>query len=327
MDNKDPTVSFSTLTSIRDNAITNWYTFPWSELVQLLTTQGHLVTENKDIALISPWTYKTLDEDFTPRKTDEGELWTIDGKPVVARLAENVKATTMLFFDFDGDTSISQAADIFKQYTYLGYTSYSHMSPSKERKDCFRVIVPLAQPITAQQLVDRRKAIYAQFAGVDKSCFSLARSFYIPSTAPERKHLTQLWKNDGELFDVLTYSPEVYIPPTHSPVVFREVSQNRIIESLKKIHLGFEPDWFKVACTMAANGYTYEQFCEVTIGHLMTNKDSNQCADKWKHALKTVQRGNSTSIGYLVNLCKQHGTWNPVNDARNNMKTTIRSAA
>lgn len=59
MPNTYDEVSFSMLTNIHDNSITNWYTLKWAELADMLEEQGHLVTQNKDVALISPWTYKT----------------------------------------------------------------------------------------------------------------------------------------------------------------------------------------------------------------------------------------------------------------------------
>lgn len=72
-------VSFSMLTNIHDNSITNWYTLKWAELADMLEEQGHLVTQNKDVALISPWTYKTRTQDFEPARTSDQKLWLIDG--------------------------------------------------------------------------------------------------------------------------------------------------------------------------------------------------------------------------------------------------------
>ena len=212
-------------------------------------------------------------------------------------------------FDFDGTITTAEAKHLFAPYTYLGYTSYSHRSESKNGADCFRVVVPLAQFVSAKDLADRRNAIYAEFQGVDKSCMSLARSFYIPSTKPERKTVAYMWRNEGKLFDVLDYAPNVYVPPIYSPVVHQSVDQEVVVEALKNVFLGNEPEWFMVAVAMHSNDFSFEQFVDVTVGHLMNSKDRRDCERKWKSADVAIRRGQSISVGYLVNLCKKHGTW------------------
>lgn len=302
-------VSFSTVRGRFDNTIQNWYDLEWTELVDLMHSQGHIKTENKDVLLISPWKYKTTDDNFKPALTSDGDPLLIDDKPVVGRLADNVIGTNMLMFDFDGTISVSHAKALFRPYTHIGYTSYSHMSSAKMNADCFRIVVPLAQLISAEEIVKRRKAIYAAFAGIDTSCLSLARSFYVASTAPERQHLAHMWFNEGELLDAFDYDAETYIPPLHSPAIVRDADHDKILSALKNVHLGHEPEWFSVAVAMASNGFTYEQFCDVSIGHLMHSKDIKDCEKKWKGALKRVGNGYTTSVGYLINLCKKHGTW------------------
>jgi hypothetical protein len=324
-------VHFSTIHSSRDNAIQNWHTSDWYQLRDQLLTLKHVITETKEVTLISPWKYKTKLDNYTPRMTDDGEFWMIDGQAVVGRLASNVIGTSMLFFDFDGDLSISHAKQLFSTYTHLGYTSYSHMSPKKDGKDCFRIVVPLAQFVTAEQLINRRQAIYATFPGIDTSCLSLSRSFYVPSCARERAHLAQLWDNDGELFDVMSYEPEAVIAPIHTAVIDRPVDHQKFVGALKNIHLGQEPEWFKVACAMYSNGFTFNDFCEVSIGHLMHEKDQKDCKDKWKSAERSANRGVTPTMGYLVNLLKRHGQWKSSTDTKIDVlqKTiaTLRSAA
>ncbi len=311
-----PSVHFSTLNTSRDNAIQNWHEMDWYQLRDLLLDQRHVVTENKDVTMISPWKYKTKDDDFIPRTTEDGQPWLIDDQPVVGRLAANVIGTSMLFFDFDGDFTIGQAKFFFGQWTHLGYTSFSHRSLKKEGKDCFRVVVPLKQFITTEQLVERRKAIYASIPGLDTSCLSLSRSFYVPSVQPNRKHLVEMWDNDGEWFDALDYDPEVYVPPIHVTTVERPVDRQRFIDALKQVTLNAEPEWFKVACAMVANDFTLDDFCEVTIGHLMQTKDRRKCEEKWRYAARATERGRSPTVGYLVNLCKKHGAWTPAEPKR-----------
>src|SRR6185437_861651 len=306
----NPDVQFSTINSIRNNAITNWYCDPWYNVVQALREQQHTISESKDVVLLSPWLYKTFEQGAIARHTDDGQLWTIDDKPVVARLEDNVIGTNMLMLDFDGEVTVFQAKHVFATYTHLGYTSYSHMAPAKNHADCFRIILPLKQFVTAEQLVARRQAIYATFPGIDISCLSLARSFYLPSCPPERAQCAHIWDNDGQLFDVMDFQEEVR-PVFASPVIAREFDKQKIVDSLKNIYLGHEPKWFNVAVAMAASGFTKADFREVTIGHLMHEKTEKQCDEKWKSAERRVARGKGMNVGYLINLCKEFGTWVP----------------
>lgn len=303
-------VHFSTISNIRDNAIINWFECDWLDLVKLLQDQGHVITEDKNVTCISPWLYRQVDENPVFRTTDQGELWTIDDKPVVARIADNVLGTSMLMFDFDATITVQQAQAWFADYAHFGYTSHSHRAQKKDGKDCFRVILPLKHFATADAIIKRRKAIYAQIPGLDVSCMSLARSFYIPSCPPDRKHLAYMWDNSGvDLFNVFDYPEEVYVPPLHTPVINRDVDKQKIIDSLKKFYLGNEPEWFNVAVAMASNDFTLQDFCEVTIGHLMHEKDEKKCNEKWKSAVKRANSGKTMTVGYLINLCKKHGAW------------------
>jgi hypothetical protein len=310
MESSNPTVHFSTINHIRNNAITDWYDAEWLTIVEAMRSQGHQITENKDVTCISPWLYKTLDQNAITRTTNDGELWTIDDKPVVARLADNVIGTDLLMFDFDATLTIEQAKYLFESYTHFGYTSFSHRSPKKDWKDCFRVMVPLSKFVSAEDLVKRRKAIYAAFLGVDISCLSLSRSLYVPSCPPDRKSIAYMWDNNGALFNVFDFAEEpVFTSPVSSAVVNRPVDKQKIIESLKHVFLGNEPEWFNVAVAFAANDFAYEDFCEVTIGHLMHEKDEKKCREKWKAATRRVRNGKTMTVGYLINLCKKHNAW------------------
>lgn len=306
-----PSVYFSTISNIRDNAIDNHYHLPWPEVVGLLKEQKHLQTTNKNVTCISPWKYKTIEHvDYVPRVDSSGNLWTIDDQPVVARVAANVLGTNLLMFDFDATLSTNEAKGVFGAWTHFGYTSFSHMSPNKDRKDCFRVMVPLARFVTAEQLVARRKAIYATFPGVDTSCLSLARSFFVPSCLPERINFAHMWDNQAELLDVMEYQPEIYIAPTHSAIAARDPDRDKILSALKFIYIGHEPTWFKVALAMVSNDFTLQQFIDASVSGLMREKSIKDCETKWRSAAGTFSRGSSISIGFLINLCKQHGQWN-----------------
>jgi hypothetical protein len=306
----NPNVTFSTINRIYDNAITDTYSVPWVSLVELMKTQGHKTISHKDTNLISPWDYKTLDEGATERVNDDGELWTLDDKPVVARLAENVKGTNMIMLDYDGTISISQAKNVFSTYEHFGYTSYSHKLPAKNGADCFRIILPLAEYATADDITERRKAIYNSLQGIDKSCLSLARSFYVPSCAVERLPYAHMWHNNGDLFSVFDYDKEVVPAPLSSiypNYEARPIDKDNILSALSQVYLGNEPEWFNVAVCMYSNGFTYEEFESLTLNGLMHQKTSNHCKYKWKGAMRRVERGHTLTVGYIVNLCKKHG--------------------
>lgn len=313
MEAVNPFVHFSTVENKHDSSIVNHYELPWTDLMSLLT-QGHKVVQNKDTTMFGPWKFKTKADDYEPRYTSDGELYLIDGEDVVGRNAFNVKSASMICLDYDGGMSLEYAKNKFGQYTHVGYTSYGHKSPEKNFKDCFRIVLPLAQEVTPDEIKEYRKSIYEWAEGVDPSSLSIARFFFIPACPQERVRFAQSWSNDGtDLFDVKEFDKEPAYVESPLNAIFKsegikDDDRKWLIEKLSSIHVGYEPDWYKMAIAFYCNGFSYNDFVHVTVSGFMKQKSERDCEKKWKQVERNVLRsGLTVSVGYLFNLLKEHG--------------------
>lgn len=319
MKTQSTTVHFSLVDNKRDASIVNHYDLDWYEFADILT-QGHKVVKSKDTIMFSPWLYKTVDEDYEPRRTEDGDLYLVDGKPVIGRLAENVKGASMICLDFDGEMSLEFAKNKFAQYMHVGYTSYGHKSPEKNHKDCFRIVLPLSQFVTPDDIKDFRKSIYTWADGVDTSSLSIARSFFIPACPQDRVKFAQSWKNDGcELFDVKSFDKEpAYVAPVFAvDDSMKDEERQWIVDSLASIHVGYEPTWYTMAIALYSNDFTYHDFVRITMSGFMKQKSEHDCEKKWQAVERKVNRtGNTISAGYLINLLKEHGIHKPLKGKR-----------
>lgn len=315
MEVQNPIVNFSLFTNRYDSSVTNHQELAWSEFADVMCA-GHKTTDNKDVTLFGPWDFKTDEEQFDPRLTKDNDVYLIDGKPVVGRLATNVKGASMICLDYDGTMSISYAKNKFAEFTHVGYTSFSHRSKEKHGADCFRVVLPLAEYVTAEEIVEYRDSIYKWSEGADVTSLSIARCFYIPACAPDRRVFAETWKSDGDLFDVKSFDKRpLYVESPLAALMADEVKDDDrrwLIDNLKTVYIGQEPIWYKVAIAMYCNGFSYRDFVEVTVGGMMRQKSERDCEKKWKGVERKVGRnGHSIGIGFLYNILKERGIRKP----------------
>jgi hypothetical protein len=282
MKSHDTVVHFSTFKNSRDVVVSDHCKCEWPSLVKILM-RPHRASNAKDGLVIAPWKFK-----------DEP----------ARRIRDDVELASVIFLDFDKGISLPEAKQKFAEFEHVGYTSYSHMKDGEDDHR-FRIVLPLASPVTPEQLVARRNAIYDWAGPVDRSCLSISRAFYFPSCPPERKPQALSWHHESDkLFDLMSFPEEQ--PPIFTPSSTPTTNADKqwLIEKLSSIYVGEEPVWFKVASCMAGSGFTFDEFCTVTIGGLMKEKSVHDCEQKWR----AVQgKTNQPAIGYLFNLLKQHG--------------------
>lgn len=280
-------VQFSLFDNRFDTTVRKVYDWDWTTFVDMVTAP-HITTADKDGMLFGPW-------EFTPNGT---------------RCADDVISTSMICLDFDHGVSLDDAQQKFSHLEHILYTSYSHKKDG-ESNDRFRVVLPLAHPVTPEALVERRKAVYKWADGVDTSSLSISRCFYLPACPIERAQHAASYHNQGELLDILAFDKEPpYVPPAHVPET-DDGDKIWLLEKLPTIYIGQEPVWFKIASCMFSNGFTFDDFCRVTIGGLMREKTVGDCEKKWK-AVSKSPRG--IPIGFLFKLLKEHGITKPKSD-------------
>lgn len=204
------------VSSTWDNCVRETHELTWQEFIGLF--KEHLIIDNKnDVMMIIPASFKT--EDYEPAlDSDKNIKYREDGTPEIRRCKDNVDKVFMLPLDFDGDVTLEEAIERFRDYQYFAYTSYGHMTDQKEGKDAFRMFIPFKGPLTVDQYYKRRNA-FRVFTGGDSSSVDIARGFYIPSHQAGRPH-HYIWSNKGKELDALAFE-EDEIPEVKPPVIMK----------------------------------------------------------------------------------------------------------
>jgi hypothetical protein len=105
------------------------------------------------------------------------------------RKAENFESAQLCILDFDGETELEEAFDIFKDYQCLIVTTKSHQKEYKNGKkitktDRFRAIIPFSTPITNRGLFRGLMKYFTERFNSDPACIDAAR-FYYPNQGQE----------------------------------------------------------------------------------------------------------------------------------------------
>jgi hypothetical protein len=321
-------VPFTLYNSTFDNRILDSNRFnevEWGDLVELMLTERQLVAGKADSKLIAPVRFLERDDPgcqhavYTKHEAKRGlgKAGALkldkDGRPYVWRGAVNVAEWSMLPVDIDGEQTIAQAREFFKAYTYVAYTSFSHLKDGTTEK--FRLLLPLEHPVPHQEVEARLPALKTWLGDVDLSSLAGARGFYLPSCPPEREHLARCWYNEGEGFlDLLAFNKEPANRFERSPQgrqldfnavrthLLRADHRQSLLDRLRALYLGKYEDWWKVSSAMVNAGYDLADFKYVTIGGMMRSKTERDCEVQWQKALARHKRGGSISPGFLYNL-------------------------
>lgn len=183
----------------------------WDEFIDFIQ-DSHVVVENKELRpLFNATRFKTLDQCIEENK-DDIRFDRNSNSYVVARRQKNAVEVELLIIDYDGDVSIEEAMNRYKDYEYVGYTSYRHQD--EEGLDRFRLIFPLVQPIPSHKVIDKNgneldKGVFydlsdaiMEFAPLsDPAILNGIQIFYLPSAPKRRIHLAKTWRNKGKVLD------------------------------------------------------------------------------------------------------------------------------
>ena len=117
----------------------------------------------------------------------------------IRRCKNNVDKIYVLLLDIDGTQTLKQAIDIWQDYEFYIYSTFSHST----EKDKFRLILPLETPLTRLEFDERHDAMASEF-NVDGASFTISQAFYLPSYNKENKSLAfTYWNKDKPRYDVM----------------------------------------------------------------------------------------------------------------------------
>ena len=117
-------------------------------------------------------------------KKDDAAVFTLcEFGPEASRKKTNIKAVTGIVLDLDGENEQEQmvaALDQLAPYTYFWCTTYQHT----EKNPRSRIVVPLAQPVTADAF--ERDSLALRLAAmlglnVDATCANATQVYYLPT--------------------------------------------------------------------------------------------------------------------------------------------------
>ena len=138
-------------------------------------------------------------------KKDTGSVFTLcEFGSEANRQHSNILAVTGIVLDLDGGNEPEQLMTAFDQltpYAHVWYTTYQHT----EEKPRLRIVVPLAQPITADAFVADSMALrLAAMLGltVDATCANATQVYYLPTKATQSADYAIMVGESTALFDV-----------------------------------------------------------------------------------------------------------------------------
>ncbi len=282
-------MKFTVIKSIFDNEIldSNRHEMSWERFCKILS-KPTIAQTKESVRLISPVEYYSEDEalDFT----DSGK---------VRRCSDNVKAFYAIPADIDGNMTIATAKERFKRYQYILYTTFSHKSPKKDFKDCFRIFFKIKEPVSNADFLCRRAALQDFILKQDRTALATSRGFYIPSCSQENAHHAVFYHNQGIDLDVLSLPVTIEIPyvPDTSREAPTEEFKARVLEELGKIRIQDYEEWWKLASAMYNSGYSFSDFEQLS--NTIRSHRKNNSKSQWN-----ISKKKGISFGYLINLCK-----------------------
>ncbi|HEY0376412.1 MAG TPA: phage/plasmid primase, P4 family [Pyrinomonadaceae bacterium] len=115
------------------------------------------------------------------RQYKDGELFS-PAAFIGTRAKENVTEACMLVLDYDHKADIKHELQMWRDrgYTFIAYTTYSHTVTEHH----FRIVIPLASPIPADQFPLLWQWAFASSGGkIDRAASDISRMFYTPAIA------------------------------------------------------------------------------------------------------------------------------------------------
>jgi hypothetical protein len=270
------------------------YSVPWHKLAKKLMTPT-IVSKKEDAKLLVPASFKT------------------EGK----RNSDDLITYSALCLDVDDNYhELVFIQQDFPDLEFVAYSSFNHSFNKKTQEvdpsiHKFRVIIPLKEPITVDQLRTGKEALIKTFPGVDPASFTPSQGFFLPSITEERKDSFFSHHNSGEVFDFSSLNARIFALQAIADVnamrrpMFQSTENS--LEDARELVLATSPD-------LPYQEWVYLGWCLKTLfgeeAFSLWNDWSAKSANyPNERTLETKWRGFSTrswSYGLLVNLSRKY---------------------
>ncbi|MCP4987889.1 MAG: hypothetical protein GY928_18110 [Colwellia sp.] len=320
-DDKQLTMTF--IGCVQDNNITNEKVIStdWGE-VKNDFIHKHEVREEKDGMAFIGASFLSNEDDGVKFVTNNDGIAITDsnGDKIIKRDKDNIKQYHLLAIDYDDGMTVDEAKERFGELEHIGYTSHNHKNEWKEvvgNKDGvetttkvllekFRLVFLLTEPVSPDDISNRKDEILSWAESADKSTLTISRAFYLPSCPESRLEHAEVWCNNGKLLDLLSFEVNKSKTTKSSKPVdtekFSIAVKEAVKNGLKEIGAVNHDPYFKIASSMFHGGMTLQDFIEVS-EYLKPNHEQSTWLEQWKHSSKL----SDISPGFVINLLKDYG--------------------
>jgi hypothetical protein len=157
----------------------------------------------KDVLIAEPGGRNKID----PRtRIKDLSVW-IPYPGTIRRCKENAIGLHGLVIDFDHNKTIVEAEELYKEYEYVIYTTFSH----SKKEDKFRMVFPFDRMMTRLEFTEKKAAIEAMFPGADRASYSVSQAIYFHS-GPDETLAYSRW-NRGKFIEVDSFNSVVQPVP------------------------------------------------------------------------------------------------------------------
>jgi hypothetical protein len=293
----------STFKSVQKAYVDLRLDLPWEEIVAMLI-HHYDVNSKEEVELYNMVEFKSVDDPTVEpgRKYHyiNGERQdTFDTIPgTVRRCKNNMVSITGITLDFDKDQTIEQTITELEGIEYVLYTTFRHTKLNHR----FRVVIPFSQPLLAEDVSGRQKAIKKMFPNVDNASFSVSQSFYFHSG----KEDNIAYHNKGIMIDPYIFEVEEFKPYVDNNVYDKNTSEEitHMIEELKRHYptLDYET-WIRVTWAFCHELGQHEGI------NLMRQYYPEGSQGEYKKLSATRYSGKKVTIATIVKMIKdKNGT-------------------
>jgi len=268
----------------------------------------HRSTNDKTQTLaFNTWMFK--DTDYRPATKKDGNERIVkykNGETIRGRYADNCVECYAILLDFDSGFSIADAKKRFKNYEYLGYTSFNHRTQKYNYIDRFRMVFPLAKPIPLEDYKKIKKSLVNWVDGTDRTAFDLAHIHAGHSSTQEQSIFAECWANSGQLLKFEDFEIEVieHAGGTEAPTFDTgDLEREHLLNELANIYNVDYDVWRNIGWAMNNNGFSFCDFKTLT-HNLRGHRENNATESVWCDG-----SGKDMNMGVLINIIKEN---NPV---------------
>lgn len=180
---------------------------------------------------------------------------------LVRRCKQNIREIYALMLDIDGTMTLDQAVAQWADYEFFIYSTHGNRAD----KEKFRLIVPLSQPLSAEDFDTRHDAMTETFA-VDAASFTMSQAFYLPSYSRENRSIAFMhWNQTPEQYNAHALAQqalnlnrtEFTAPVAHTDVA---LSVLRTLQTGRDLHYA---DALPLAILCKGHGISSAEYCNL----------------------------------------------------------------